>query len=294
MKVTDYHHHILPKAVAQLIPTSAQTNSVWNPEKSIKFISENDLRGVVLSLYHSELPINDKSLWIDIARTYNEAVAAVKNRYPDNFRAFAAIPFPFIEESMIEIHYALDQLKLDGVCIYPIAGETQLDNEDCLPILKELDKRKAVVFLHPVNSEGIPVDNERYLDAVLGFTRFMYFDRFKHCREVRFILAHTGGVIPFLADNIGLFQYFQDKKRKIGKFLWDYLIKKRLDGDVIMKSMYIDTSDCFDESSFQSQNNFYNSGHLLWGSDSSDASDNIEILNKYTEVFNNIDLDLFS
>ena len=214
--------------------------------------------------------------------------------YPIGFRAFAAIPFPFIEESMTEIQYALDQLKLDGVCLYPIVGEKQLDNEDCLPILEELEIRKTVVLPHPLNSEGIPVDNEQYLDAVLCFTRLMYFDRLKLCHNVRFILAHTGGVIPFLADNIGLLQYLQDNKKRIGKFLWDYLFKKRLAGDVIMKYLYIDTSDCFDESSFQSQNRFFHSGHLLWGSDSACVTKNIENLNKHKHIFQNPEPDFFS
>ncbi len=61
-----------------------------------------------------------------------------------------------------------------------------------------------------------------------------------------------------------------------------------------MKSMYIDTSDCFEEVSFQTQYSFFNPGHLLWGSDSSNAQKNIEILEKFTEVFQNTDLDLFS
>jgi predicted TIM-barrel fold metal-dependent hydrolase len=294
MKVIDYHHHILPGEVARLISRSEKSYPAWNPEESIEFLNKNKMKGAVLSLYHPELPVNDKQLWVDIVRTYNEAAAAAKKKYPDSLRAFAALPFPYIEESISEIHYALDELKLDGMCIYPIAGEKQLDNEDCLPILKELDERKVVVFLHPIDAGGIPIDNEHYLDSVLALTRFMYYNRFKSCSNIRFILAHTGGSIPFLAENMGILQYMQDKKKKMGKFLWDYLIKKRLDGDIIMKSMYIDTSDCFEEVSIQTQNSFFNPGHLLWGSDSSDAQKNIEILEKFTEVFQNTDLDLFS
>lgn len=106
--------------------------------------------------------------------------------------------------------------------------------------------------------------------------------------------AHTGGIMPYLADNMGILQYMQADKRKMGKFLWDYLIKKRLDGDILMKSMYIDTADCFEDTSFQTQQSFFNAGHLLWGSDSLDAPKNLEILRNYSEVFQWTDLDLFS
>ena len=143
-------------------------------------------------------------------------------------RAFAAIPFPYIEESLTEIEYALDELKLDGVCIFPISSEVQLDEAAGLPILNELDKRATVVLMHPINAEGIPVDNERYLDSILSLSRFMYYDSLKHCPNVRFIFSHTAGIVPFLADNLGLLVYLQEKKNKMLKLLWDYIVKKRL------------------------------------------------------------------
>ena len=293
MNVVDYHHHIIPEAVARLISKPEHTYAIWKPEQSIEFLDKNNLKGAVLSLYHPDLPVHDTPLWTDIARAYNEAAAAVKKTYPDRLRAFAALPFPSLDASLAELRHALDTLNLDGVCIFPIAGEQQLDNEAYLPLLQELDRRQALVLLHPINAEGMPVDNERYLDAVLELTRFLYYDRFKDCSNIRFILAHTAGIIPYLADNMGILQYMQAEKRKMDKFLWDYLIKKRLDGDILMKSMYIDTADCFEDTSFQTQHSFFNAGHLLWGSDASDAPKNIAILKKYTEIFQETDLDLF-
>ncbi len=272
----------------------AQSGSIWNPEKSVEQIKQNGIEGSVLSLYHPALPVDDKQKWMKITRAFNNAVAVAKQKYPDTIWTFAAIPFPYIDESVTEIEYALDELKLDGVCIFPISGKTQLDEEACLPILKELEKRSAVIFMHPVNAEGIPVDNERYLDSVLSLSRFMYYDRLKHCPNVRFILAHTGGVIPFLAENMGLLVYLQAEKKKMLKFLWDYLIKKRLDGDILLRSMYVDTSDCFDDASFQSQNNFFDSGRLLWGSDSAQIPENTAVLKRYSSVFQSEDLGLFS
>ncbi len=162
----------------------------------------------------------------------------------------------------------------------------QLDNESSLPVLAELNKRRTAVFLHPVNSEGIPVENERYLDAVLGFTRLMYFDRLKDHGNIRFILGHTGGIIPYLSENMGLLAYFQVEKNKTGKFMWDYLIKKKLVGDIIQKSVYIDMSDCFDKAAFISQQEYFNKGHLLWGSGSINSSENIKRLNENREIFN--------
>ncbi len=162
-----------------------------------------------------------------------------------------------------------------------------MDNEDYIPILEELNKRTATLLLHPINSDGIPVDNPRYLDSVLALTRFMYFDRFKDCKNIRFILSHTAGIIPFLADNMGVIQYMQEKKQRIGKFMWDYIIKKQLEGDIIMKQMYVDTSDCFDESALKSQIDFFDEGHILWGTDVNSVK-NLEILKNHPKVFKHI------
>ncbi len=294
MKTIDYHHHVLPEEIARLIPKTELSAPVRNLKESIESLSSSNVDGAVLSLYHPGLPVNDRKLWVKITRTYNELASAVKKEHSGKFRVFAAVPFPYIDESISEIRHALDELKLDGVCIFPHAGEKQLDNEDCLPILKELDSRGTVLFLHPINTEGIPVDNGHYLDSVFALTRFMYFDRLKYCLNIRFILAHTAGIIPFLADNMGLLQYMQAEKNKVGKFLWDYIVKKRLDGDIIMKSMYVDTSDCFDTSSFQTQKRFFDPGHLLWGSGSTDVQQNSKFLKDHSEVFQKNDLDLFS
>jgi predicted TIM-barrel fold metal-dependent hydrolase len=286
MKTMDYHHHIIPRNVARLLPGLVRPDQVWDLEKSIAFMDNNNIRAAVLSLYLEKPLSSAKSIRVKAARAYNEAAAEAVKKYPGRFKAFSAVPFPYIDESVSEIKYALDTLKLDGVSFSPITEEVQLDNEICLPVLRELNKRRAAVFLHPANSEGIPVENERYLDAVLGFTRLLYYDRLKDHVNIRFILGHTGGIIPYLSENIGLLAYFQAEKNKTGTFMWDYIVKKKLAGEVTQKSLYIDMSDCFDETAFKSQQEYFYKGHLLWGSDSINSYENIKKLNENRELFN--------
>lgn len=265
MKNTIYHFHALPEEAAALLPDFTKGGNIWNPEKNIHTMDKNKVKSAAISLYHPGLPVDDHQVWPKICRAYNKAAAEGKRKYPGRFKILASIPFPFVEESMDEIKYALDVLKLDGVSIFPIAGEHQLDNEKYITLLKALNNRGANLFLHPLNSQGIPVENEGYLDAVLGFVRLIHFDRFKLCRNIRFILAHTAGIIPFIAENMGLLSYFLDSKSKIGKFMWDYLVKKQLEGEIVLKNLYIDASDCMDKDAFMAQQEFFNPEHLLWG-----------------------------
>ncbi len=85
MKTIDYHHHILPTDVANLIPNLNKSVSIWDIEESIEFLKQNNLEGAVLSLYNSFLPVNNKELWVKIVRTYNKAVHSIKKAYPNKF-----------------------------------------------------------------------------------------------------------------------------------------------------------------------------------------------------------------
>jgi predicted TIM-barrel fold metal-dependent hydrolase len=105
---------------------------------------------------------------------------------------------------MGEVEYALDTLKLDGVMLltnirgrYP--GEAEFD-----PLLAELDRRKAIVFLHP-NQTASPGFNDfvefphEVTRALASLTESGAIERY---RRIRYILAYGGGTIPFIAARV--------------------------------------------------------------------------------------------
>jgi hypothetical protein len=74
----------------------------------------------------------------------------------------------------------------------------------------------------------------------------------------------------------------------------EYASTFRYDGDILMKSLYIDNANCFEDTSFQMRQCFFNAGHLLWGSDSAVAQQNLDLLKNYSEVFQQAAFNLFS
>ena len=235
----------------------------WKPGSPLEIDSDDRLDGAMLTLCAPDLPVGDRDAWTAACRTFNEAAAVAKEQIDWLGGAYAAIPFPFVEEALDEIRFALDDLDLDGVCLFPVIGENLLDEDDAAPILRELSSREATVLIHPVDTEGVPVLNERYLDSVLFVARMMHHDRLKECPGARFVLAHTAGIVPYLGENLGMLQYMQAEKTKMAKFLWDYMVKKRLEGDVILQSLYVDAADCLDAASLQSQQLYFEPGHVL-------------------------------
>ena len=98
-----------------------------------------------------QLPYSDhRDQAIAAARFVNDQYAALVDRYPDRFRAFAATPLPHIEASLAELARALDELGMVGVTMTTTVLGQPLVEPDFGPIFAELDRRAAVLYLHHV------------------------------------------------------------------------------------------------------------------------------------------------
>jgi 6-methylsalicylate decarboxylase len=84
----------------------------------------------------------------EVARFVNDQYAELVGRYPDRFRAFAALPMPNVEESLGEMRRALDELRMAGVVMNTSVLGRALVEPDFEPIFAELNNRSAVLYLH--------------------------------------------------------------------------------------------------------------------------------------------------
>jgi aminocarboxymuconate-semialdehyde decarboxylase len=148
----------------------------------------------------------------DLARQVNEYLAGIKHARPDRFGAFAAVPLPDVEGSLEQIAYALDVLELDGVSLMTNAGGSYLGDSRFDAVFAELQRRAAVVFVHPTASPdpiahtlGLPDSLLDYpVDTSRAIAKLHYSNTFARTPDVKYVFVHAGGTIPFLASRFAI------------------------------------------------------------------------------------------
>jgi predicted TIM-barrel fold metal-dependent hydrolase len=217
------HHFLTPKYIEAL--TRVGVNEAggegypqWSPEDSLSIMDRFSIDTAIIS---EPLPVwylQDTKKAAEMARTLNEFGALCVAHWPKRFGLFAMLPLPDVESALSEISYALDTLSADGIMLLSNYAGIYLGDPCFEPIFAELDRRAAVVYIHPTISTGSEVPSTHFagspvqtiqpsiLEFVFDTTRAVAnlvmsgsLSRYPH---LRIILAHAGGTVPYLAGRI--------------------------------------------------------------------------------------------
>jgi 6-methylsalicylate decarboxylase len=213
----DVHHHILPDFFWQATnqqhgPVGGIAPAHWSPESALSFLDEAQLNVAVTSISTPGVHLGDDSAARVLARRCNEFSAELVQKHPSRFGGFACVPMPDVEGSLREIAYALDVLKLDGVVLFSNANGIYLGEGLLAPVFEELQRRAAVVFIHP-NASPDPTFHRLGLpDSLLDFpadtsraiANLHYSNTFARTPDVKYIVSHAGGTIPYVATRFGI------------------------------------------------------------------------------------------
>jgi len=208
----DVHHHILPQEYLSELSKIGIKNAAgvpfpdWDVEKTIAYMDRQNISTAITSISSLGVYFGDSSFTKDLARKCNDFSASLIEKHPQRFGAFAVLPLPDVNDSLEEIEYALDMLKLDGVSLLSNVDGKYLGDPDFQEIYSELNRRKSVVFIHPnaPPEDKMPLGKSRAaaLEFVFDTTRavanMISNATLKRNSDIKFILSHAGGTVPYL------------------------------------------------------------------------------------------------
>ena len=213
-----------------------------------KRIEDMDRTGIdveVVSLSTPNVFFTDAQHQPAVARMMNDAYADLIARYPKRFKGFASIPMDAPDEALKELHRAIDQLKLSGVILLSNIGGKALTAPEYRPFFEEANRMRLCIFLHPMLPANSDAFREYVLGPIIGFpfdtslavARMCFDGMFEELPQIRWIIGHLGGAVPYLMERMDNgFRDFADCRVKIDKLPSVYL--KRLYYDTVSFSRY--------------------------------------------------------
>jgi 6-methylsalicylate decarboxylase len=211
----DVHHHLFPPAFVSGLVDSGHYLSrgiakSWTPRVSIENMDEGGVARAITSITAPGFDVVAPAKRVAATRECNEYGARMAADFPGRFGLFASLPLPDVDASLKEIAYALDVLKADGIGLLTSYRDKWLGDAAFAPVMDELHRRKAVLYVHPTTPDccrnlmdGIPdwviefpVDTTRTIASLL------FSGTAARCADIRFVFAHIGGIVTLIADHL--------------------------------------------------------------------------------------------
>ncbi|KAF5668902.1 2-amino-3-carboxylmuconate-6-semialdehyde decarboxylase [Fusarium heterosporum] len=220
--------------------------------QKVHFMDTHKIDISVISLANPWLDFLSPSESGAIAESVNEEFSRMCGEHPGRLFFFGTLPLTATLETVLASIKHLQALKYCRGVILGTSGLGKgLDDPDLLPIFEALAQTNMTIFLHP--HYGLPNDvwgpraSAEYghvLPLALGFpmettiavARMYLAGVFDKVPELRMILAHSGGTLPFLAGRIESCIMHDGQLLREGKLAKD----RRTIWEVLKEQIYLD------------------------------------------------------
>ncbi len=231
----------------------------------MRMMDEQNIATGILSISTPGVHFGDDAFAARLARACNEHSAAVVQGNPDRFGAFAVLPLPYVDGSLKEAAYAIDQLELDGVVLMSSHSDGSYLGDPAFDAVMELLNEKSVVaFVHPTVPVGAPIETlsipafatEFVFDTSRAIANLIWQGVAERYPDIRFIFSHAGGTAPYLAGRWSLLDSTPQAQEKAPKGFLHYL-----------KSFYYDTALSGSDQALSALTRLVPADRVLFGSD---------------------------
>lgn len=270
----DVHHHIFPepllKLQEKLNPAWGKLGpprrlKEWSPAIMIEAMDHDGVAAVVGSSPGEAAWFGDVAAARKIMRAWNDYAADLVRDHRARFGFFAVVAPPDVDGSLAEISHALDVLHADGIGFHSNYDGKYLGDPAFAPLFDELNRRKAVAYVHPTTAPccghvqpGIRTNLLEFpFDTTRTIVSLLYSGTLTRCPDVRFIFSHGGGAMPMLAGRIELLgAEYKGLREKIPAGIPSEL-----------KRLYTDTAAATSAAAIKATISVTSPSHVLFGTD---------------------------
>jgi len=188
-------------------PTSDSSSHI---EARIELMDEAGVRAQVLSPLPTPY-IDDRAAAVEGAHLVNDRHAELMAGHPEHLAAYVALPMPHVDACLDEMARGLDELGMSGVTMLCSAIGRSIAGEEFDPLFTEMDRRGAVLFLHPtVNGLCSPLLNDfgfapsvgTLMEDTVAALQIIVRRIPERFPGVRIIVPHLGGLLPMALRRI--------------------------------------------------------------------------------------------
>ena len=186
----------------------------WDADEHLRVMDRHGIRTSVLSLSSPGTHFGDDEAARLLSREVNEHAAGIRQLHPGRFGHLACLPLPDVAGSLVELAHCLDVLGSDGVAVMTNTHGVYLGDPRYEPLWSELDRRRAVVFVHPTSPPRADIVDlgrprpmlEFVFDSARTVSDLVFSGVFSRYPGIEWVFTHGGGAVPLLADRMELFR----------------------------------------------------------------------------------------
>ena len=289
MPIVDFHNHYYPPEYVEALKAPATRSAVrvtydadGNPcvhypgdynilvpgHRDIGFrqrvLDEHGVDAQVLSFTTPGVHVETPDVAVEWARMVNDAFGRVTRERAGRFTALATLPLNDPKASVVELERAMNTLRLPGAMVFSNVNHVALADERYAPLWKKADDLGAVIYIHPTDPLGVDAMLDYWLMPLVGFlfdttlaaSKLVFSGVVERHPQVRWVLTHMGGAIPYLAERLDRgYRAFAECRRHISRPPSEYL-----------RQFYFDTVN-FNPSALRLALDFAGEDRILAGSD---------------------------
>jgi predicted TIM-barrel fold metal-dependent hydrolase len=208
----DVHFHLIPQFYREAVYEAGTGPAIgrypdWTPELALELMDRHRIALAMLSLGQPGVGFLPPDKAAAFGRRCNDYSAELIAQHPQHFGCFGLLPMHDIDAAIAEARYCLETLRFEGISLFASYGEKFLGDAAFDPLLRYLDSRNAVVHVHPSlhpSSKSLDLPWPGFMieypfDTTRAAVNLLFSGALERFPNIRFILSHAGGTLPFLA-----------------------------------------------------------------------------------------------